>query len=427
VIRTMKESTRVLLGLGLAVAGGIAIALSGNSALVRAADFIAPVGTLWVNAIRMTVIPLVISLVITAVASAADVRSVGRLGGRTLLVFLMLLAAVAVIVMPLVYGVFRFVPRHRAAIPLPAGAAEAAGQVTHGNPVTFATWLTSLLPPNPIAAAAAGDMIPLILFTLLLALAIAATPAEARAALVGFFDGLAEAMLVLVRWIILAAPLGVFALVLPLAAHAGAAVAGALGFYIVAYSAACVAVILMLDPIVALAAGIPMRRFARAAFPPQLIAFSSSSSIASLPSVIDSAERRLGLPEDVVGFVVPLAASMFKIAAPLSWTIGAFFVGWFYGIPIGIGQMAIIGFAALFLAFAAPGVPRGGFIMLTPLFLAIGLPAEGIGILIAVDALPDTFASALNATGHLAAAAVVGRTRSAVAVSEPALNANAAE
>src|SRR5207237_8662507 len=104
-------------------------------------------------------------------------------------------------------------------------------------------------------------------------------------------------------------------------------------------------------------ASLPLRRFALAALPPQLIAFSSSSSIASLPAVIDSAERELQIPEPIVSFVLPLAASMFKIAAPLSWTIGACFIGWFYGIPVGLGQLAIVAFAALFLAFAALGVP----------------------------------------------------------------------
>jgi Na+/H+-dicarboxylate symporter len=99
--------------------------------------------------------------------------------------------------------------------------------------------------------------------------------------------------------------------------------------------------------------------------------------------------------------------STFKIAAPLSWTVGALFVGWFYGIPLGAGALATIAFAAVFLAFAVPGIPRGAFIMLTPLFLAIGLPAEGIGLLIAVDAIPDLFATVLNATGDLAAACLV--------------------
>ena len=399
---------RVLLALVSAVIIGVAIAMSGRASLVRAADWLAPAGALWVNAIRMTVIPLIISLLITGVASASDIRSIGRLSRRTIAVFLMLLAIVAIVVMPLTYALFAFLPKRIGAMTLPAGAAEAAGEFG-SRAQTFATWLPSLLPPNPIAAAANGSMIPLILFALLFALAIARSDERTRTTLVGFFQALAEAMLTLVRWVILVAPFGIFALVLPLAAHTGVALAGAIGFYIAAYSVACVAVILFLYPVVAIAGRIPIRQFARAALPPQLIAFSSSSSIAAVPALIDHAERDLGLPERVVAFVLPLAGSTFKIAAPLSWTAGALFVGWFYGIPLGVSQLAIIAFAALFLAFAAPGVPRGAFIMLTPLFVSIGLPVEGIGILIAVDAIPDTFASALNATGHLAAVAIVAR------------------
>ena len=154
-----------------------------------------------------------------------------------------------------------------------------------------------------------------------------------------------------------------------------------------------------------------MRTFARAALPSQLIAFSSSSSVASLPALVESAERGLGLPNRVTGFVLPLAVSTFKLAAPVSWTVGALFIGWFYGVPLHAQQLATVAFAAVFLAFAAPGVPRGAFIMLTPLFLAIGLPAEGIGILIAVDAIPDTFATVLNVTGDLVAAVLVAKVR----------------
>jgi len=214
-----------------------------------------------------------------------------------------------------------------------------------------------------------------------------------------------------VRWVILVAPIGVFALVLPLAVHAGATLAGAIGFYIVAYSVACIVATLLLYPVVAIVGRIPMRRFARAALEPQLIAFSSSSSIATLPALVESAEKKLALPEEVTGFVLPLAVSTFKIAAPVSWTVGALFVGWFYGVPLHLGGLATIAFAAVFLAFAVPGIPRGAFIMLTPLFLTLGLPAEGIGILIAVDAIPDLFATVLNTTGDLAAAALVARKR----------------
>jgi proton glutamate symport protein len=406
----MKESTRVLLALVLAVVAGVAIAASGSASLAHLADQIAPIGTLWVNAIRMTVIPLVVSLLITGVASAADIKSIGRLGGRTLLVFVLLLAGVAVVVMPFAPALFALLPRHGGAQPLPAGAAEAAGSLAAGGEAqTFAAWLTSLLPPNPIAAAATGAMMPLILFTLLLALAIARSPEASRETLTRFFRALGDSMLVLVRWVILVAPVGVFALVLPLAVHAGASLAGAIGFYIVAYSAACIVVTLLLYPVVAIAGRIPMRRFGRAALPAQLIAFSSSSSIATLPALVESAEQGLEIPERVTGFVLPLAVSTFKIAAPVSWSVGALFVGWFYGIPIHATGLATIAFAAVFLAFAVPGIPRGAFIMLTPLFLAIGLPAEGIGILIAVDAIPDTFATVLNTTGDLAATALVAR------------------
>jgi Na+/H+-dicarboxylate symporter len=311
--------------------------------------------------------------------------------------------------MPIAWLLFRFLPQHGPR-QLPAGAVEAANEISAGGQAqTFSSWLTSLLPSNPIAAAASGAMMPLILFTLLLALAIAHAPESSHETLTRFFRAFSDAMLVLVRWVILAAPLGVFALVLPLAVHAGATLAGAIGIYIVAYSIASIAATLLLYPVVAIAGGIPMRRLARAALKPQLIAFSSSSSIATLPALVETAEKNLELPERITGFVLPLAVSTFKIAAPVSWTAGALFVGWFYDKPLDAGAIASIAFAAVFLAFAVPGIPRGAFIMLTPLFLAIGLPVEGIGILIAVDAIPDVFATVLNTTGDLAAAALVAR------------------
>jgi Na+/H+-dicarboxylate symporter len=405
----MNESTRVLIALVAAILLGVLIAASQNASLIGAADAIAPLGTLWVNGIRMTVIPLVVSLLITGVASVSDIKSIGRLGGRTLLTFVLLLIGVAAIVVPIAVAMFGLLPRH-GALELPPGAVEAANELSAGGQAqTFSAWLISLLPANPIAAAANGAMMPLILFTLLLALAIARSSEASRQTLTSFFRALSEAMLVLVRWVILAAPLGVFALVLPLAIHAGGTLAGAIGFYVAAYSIASVAITLLLYPVVAIAGRIPMRRFARAALPPQLIAFSSSSSIASLPALVETAEKNLRLPERVTGFVLPLAVSTFKIAGPVAWTIGALFVGWFYDVPLPAKSIATIAFAAVFLAFAVPGIPRGAFIMLTPLFLAIGLPAKGIGILIAVDAIPDVFATVLNTTGHLAAAALVAR------------------
>jgi proton glutamate symport protein len=411
----MKEGTRVLLALGAGLGAGALIAASGNPSLLRAADAIAPVGTLWVNAIRMTVIPLVVSLMVTGVASAADLRSIGRMGRRTLLTFFALLLGVAAVIVPLAPLAFRLLPTDPAARPpLPAGAREAAGQLAAGAAPSFGAWLTSLIPTNPFAAAAEGAMVPLILFTLLFALAIARSSEGTRTTLVGFFRAVGDAMLVLIRWVVAVAPIGIFALMLPLAAHGGIGLAGAVGFYVLVYALGNLGMALLLYPVVAVAGRIRLARFARAALPAQLIGLSSSSSIASLPAMVEAAEGGLGISSRVSGFVLPLAVSTFKIAAPVAWTIGALFVAWFYGIDLGTTQLATIAFAAVFLGFAAPGVPRGAFLMLAPLFLAVGLPIEGIGILIAVDALPDVFATVLNVTGDLAAVALVARKEQAV-------------
>jgi len=411
----VKESLRVLVALAAAILIGALVAASGNQTALHAADAVAPIGALWVNAIRMTVIPLVVSLLITGIASASDVGAISRTGGRTLLVFVLTSATIAAIVIPLASALFALLPLAPAggARPaMPTGAAEAARQVaTSGQAQTFGAWLTSLIPSNPIAAAANGAMVPLILFSLILAVAIARTGEATRLPLVALARALRDAMLLVVRWVVFVAPIGVFGLVLPIAAHLGGSVVGAIGVYIAAYSLGCLAIILLVYLIVALFGGVSIGQFARAALPAQLIGFSSSSSIAALPVLIESAERRLALPERITGFVLPLAVSTFKCAAPVSWTTGALFVAWFYGVPLHARELATVAFAAVFLAFAVPGVPRGAFIMLTPLFVAIGLPVEGIGILIAVDALPDTFATTLNVTGDLAAAVLVARWR----------------
>jgi proton glutamate symport protein len=197
---------------------------------------------------------------------------------------------------------------------------------------------------------------------------------------------------------------------LPLAAHGGAGLVGAIGFYIVAYSALHVFFVLLLYPVAVVAGRVPLGRFARAAVAPQSIAFSSSSSIAALPALIESSNEILALPKRVTGFVLPLAISIFKFAAPVSWTAGALFVAWYYHVDLGLAQLAAVAAAGVFLAFAVPGVPRGAFLLLTPLFLAIGLPAEGIGLLIAIDAIPDLFATVLNVMGDLVATVIVART-----------------
>jgi proton glutamate symport protein len=405
----MKEGTRVLVALGAAAGIGTAIAASGSVTALAVADAIAPVGALWVTAIRMTVIPLIVALIVTGVASAADVKDIGRMGARALAVFLGLLIAAAVAVAVAAPMLFSFLP-DGAKPALPAGAAEAANELAGGGQVqTVAAFITSLLPGNPVGAAANGQMVPFILFVVLFAIAVARSSETTRLTLTTFFRALGDAMMTLVRGVIWLAPIGIFATVLPLAAHAGASLAGAIGLYILAYSALTLLVLALLYPAVALFGGVPIGRFARAALPAQLIAFSSSSSVATLPALVTAAEEDLKLPKNVTGFMLPLATAMFKLAGPSSWTAGALFISWFYDVPLHAPQLALVAVGSVFLGFASPGIPRGAFIMLTPILVAVGLPVEGVGILIAVDAIPDTIATVLNATGNLASTVIVAR------------------
>ncbi len=395
------------MALVIAMILGFLAGASGSASLLDWVDKLAPIGTLWVSAIRMTVVPLVVALVITGVASAADEGNMSRVGARTIGVFLAMLIGLAILSIPLAPLAFSGLARSGTP-PLPAGAVEAARQVGEsGASTSFGAWAQTLLPTNPVAAAANGAMLQLVLFTILFAIAVARLPATRRTPLLDVMYGIGDAMQVIVRAVIALAPIGVFALMLPLAAHSGSSFAGAVGLYILIYSGACIAATLLLYPLVAIFAGIPMRRFASAVLPVQLIALTSSSSAASLPAMVEAVNGPLALPRQAGSFVVPLSVGTFKLASPVVWSIGACFIGWFYGVPLHMAQLGVIAFVAVFLSFAAPGVPNGAFLLLTPLFVQIGLPAEGIGVLIALDAIPDRFSTVLNTTGDVAAAAIV--------------------
>lgn len=242
-----------------------------------------------------------------------------------------------------------------------------------------------------------------------MALAATRIGAQSRQALVGFFHALGEAMLVLVHWILVAAPVGVFALALPLAQRLGLAAAGALIHYIVLVSSVCLLYTLLLYPITGLWAGVPLRVFARAAAPAQSVALSSRSSLASLPALLEEAKGSLRLPAAVTGFFLPLAVSTFRASMPIAAVTGVLFLARLYGISLGIGQLATVSVIAILLSFSVPGIPGGTILTMVPALLAVGVPAGGVGILLAVDAIPDMLRTTTHVTADLAAAVVLSR------------------
>lgn len=408
-LRSLSATTQVLAALVIGLVIGIAAALSHDPRMIAAAEWIEPVGVIWVNAIRMTVIPLVVSLLVTGIAERSG-EGVGHLGARSFAVFLGLLGVASVYSLLVVtWSMHWLVIDPATSATLRASVSATAAETTSAisSAPGFREWLIALVPTNPIQAAVQGSLLPLIVFTLLFALALSRLKPEASAPVLRVFRALADALLVLVRWIIVLAPIGVFALIVPTAARLGASAVGALGYYLVAVLLLSIGLILLLYPVVAIVTGTPMARFARAVLPGQAVAFGTSSSLAALPALIEGADRVLGMPASVRGFALPLAASTFKIASPVSKVAGALFLARLYGVDIGITQVLTLVVVSVLLSVSTPGVPHSWLIVLAPMLAAAGIPPEGVGLLMAVDVIPDMIFTTLNATGYMAAATIV--------------------
>jgi Na+/H+-dicarboxylate symporter len=404
-----------LLALGAFVAGaalGAAASATGSAPLAAVVRFLEPLGALWVNAIRMTIVPLVVSLLVTSVAGVADVRSVGRLGARAVTLFLGLLAAsalVAALAGPALFAHLPVSPEAAAGLraKAEAGAAALGGQPAPALP-TLRGFVVGLLPTNPVHAAAEGQMLPLIAFTVLFAAAVTRLAAEPRALVVGVFRGVSQAMLVLVGWVLGLAPVGVFALAAGTGLELGGAAFGAVGYYIAALCGMVLFVLLLCYPAAALLGRVSMGTFARAAAPAQAVAAGSRSSLASLPALIAGARAQFGHRPQLEGFVLPLAVSTFKLNTPVADLAGPLFLAQLYGVHLTAGQIATMTLVAVAMSFSNPGIPSGGlFVVTAPVMLVAGLPLDGIGLLIAADAIPDVFNTLVNVTGDMTVAAAL--------------------
>jgi len=418
----MSLTTRVLIALVAGIGGGVAIASSGSPRLASAALAIEPLGTLWINAIRMTVIPLVVGSLIVGITSAPNARSIGRVGRGAIVFFIVTLFAAAAYAALLAPPLINRIPLDPAAIASMKASASSAGTTAAQNATnipTFSRWLVDLVPANPVKAAADGALLPLIIFTLMFGLALLTLPAERKVPVIAFFQGLGDAALTVVRWVLQLAPLGVFALALPLATRMGASAAGALAAFVVTVIGITVSfAVVVLYPLAAVVGRVPLGEFARAIFAAQAVAFSSRSSLAALPAMIESARSRLGLPPEISGFYLPLAASTYRVAGALAQPTAVLFIARLYGVELTATQLMTVVLTVVPTTFSVPGIPAGSIIVMVPILIGAGLPAEGIGVLLGIDAITDMFRTATNVTGDMVGAVVLGR-RDRVAAAAP--------
>jgi Na+/H+-dicarboxylate symporter len=395
----MSVGTKAIIGLALGLAAGAGFVASANATLRSLGSGAEVVGTLWINAILMTIVPLVVSKIVVSIAGTQDVRMVGRAGWRAGALFVVLLTVTATLAAMIMPAVFSWLPIDPAAsASLRAGASMAAA----GTPPTLAQMALALVPTNAIRVASEGAVVPLLVFTVAFAFGASRIPAALREQLVGFFRAIDAAITVLLHWIVACSPYGVFALGVGLAIRVGVGIVSALAYYIVVSSTALVVATAALYVVVFAVARVSPRRFARAAAPAQAVAFGTHSSMAALPAMIEGAEVSLGLSQTATGFVLPLSLAVFKYSGPVWFVVVTCFVSRLYEVAIDPSRFVVIVLTAVVTSFAVGGVPSGAVVVVAPVLAAAGLPAEAIGLLLAIDPLPNAFRTVANVTGMLA-------------------------
>lgn len=405
----MSATSRVLLGLGTGALIGLLLAGWNQPLALQVANVVQPIGKLWLNALQMTVVPLVLALVVVGVNTATDAAASGRIARRAIVVFIVILtggAVFAALVAPLVFALF---PHNPALIAALDHASVPA--VAQAAPVNWIDTLVAIVPSNAIMAAAQSAMLPLVVFALFLGFALTRIAPARRAMLVEFFQAIADAMIVIVRWVLWIAPLGVFALILSVCARSGLGMLSALGVYVLVECLLYLAVTVMMLPVAVIFGGERLRRFAAGLVPAQVVAISTQSSLASLPAMLESADRRLGYPRQVASLVLPMAVSLFRLTSPVQYITSAVFIAWAYGIDLSTAQLLAGAMLAVVISLGSVGLPGQVTFIATnlPVAQAMGLPLSPLGLMLAVDTIPDALATLGNVTGDLTATSVVAR------------------
>lgn len=403
-------SVQVLIALALGVAVGAAAAAYGGGSATGVVEGVEALGGLWLNALRMTVVPLIFAVLVSGIAQVSDAAATGRLAVRAVVWFLVLLLLSAVTSVLLVNGVLAAWPVSEAAsAALRAGAQAPAADIATAP--DFVAWVKSLAPSNPIKAAAEDAILPVVVFAIFVGFAITRLPGGKGRVLLDVFDALGEAMIVIVRWVLVVAPLGVFALGLGVGLRAGVGAAGVLGQYIIVASMAGL-VIAIIGYVLAIAVGrVPVGRWAQATSPVLAAAFATQSSLACLPAMIERSRDELGVPERIANVVLPLAVAVFRFTSPAVNLAACIFVAHVYGLQPTALQYTGAVFVALAVSVGSVGLPgQVSFIVsVAPICIALGLPIDLLPILLAVEVAPDIFRTLGNVTGDMAVTAILAK------------------
>ncbi|MGO8813792.1 MAG: dicarboxylate/amino acid:cation symporter [Terriglobia bacterium] len=414
--RKGPKTSHILAGLILGATAGVVANLAwGKSAalasIVRYGT--EPLGQMWLRALIMVVIPLVFSRLSLGVAGLGDLRKLGRVGLKTMLFFLMVTSIAAVLGLTLVNLVHPGVglsPEARERLLATYQKDSAPTKEALGRGQFGIQTLVNVVPRNPLGAAAQGDMLGVIFFSLAFGVALAFLPPERTKALVDALRGLGDVMIVIIDLVMKLAPYGVFALLFTVAARFGLDLLARLGWYILTVIAGLAIFEFGVYPaLIKVFTGWSPWNFFHRAWTAILTAFSTSSSNATLPTTLEVCEESLGLPREVCGFVVPLGATMCMNGTALFEGVTVLFIAQVFGIHLSLSSQIVVMVTAILMAMGAAGVPSGAIQVLILVLEAVGVPGEGIAMVVGVDRVLDMCRTVVNVTGDMVAATFVAR------------------
>src|SRR5437667_4307591 len=407
----MRSHVWMTIGLAAGLVLGLAAATTQHPTLITVATGLRPLGTLFLNLRSMVVIPLVVTALFAGVAGLGSVRRVGRLGVRTVgFLWATTLAAILIgfVVAALFLPLAGVTPDQQAA--LRQAALADSGVVRHAAEQipTGARFLVELIPANPVRAAVAGNLLPLIVFTTICAASAAGLPEEQRRTLTDVADVATGALIRIVGWVLLLAPLGIFALVAGAVAQFGWSLVKTMAVFVLAVIAGLAVFIAgVLLPAVILVVRVKATRFLKASWPSMAMAFSTTSSLATLPTMLAAAEQDLKISRTVASFALPLGATINRSGSALFQAVAILFAARLYGVALGVPEMFQAGAEVFLASLTVASEPSASIVSLAPAFTATGLPLAGLTLLLGLDRIPDMFRTMTNVMGTLAGSAVV--------------------
>lgn len=391
----------MLVGLLAGLLLGIIAAATGSPFLLAVSEGVAPLGTAFMRGIQMVVIPLVAVTIFVGVAKLGDPRKLGKLGGFSLGFFWLTTIPAILIGMGLMKVALVWAPEVAVATPAEQATPELPGIVD---------FLVNLIPRNPFEAATEGALLPMIVFTVLVAAAAGTLDQEKRDSLIRLGDALSDVLIKLVHWILWTAPVGVFGLAAPVAARTGWAMLQSLAIFIIAVIIGLfIFMAVAFLPAVRYIGRMNLGRFVRGTLGTYTIGFSTTSSVATLPMMLEEADEKLELTPEVATLVLPLAASLNRPGSALFQGASVVFLASLYDVPIPASAVAGAVLATFLVSLTVAPVPSASIFTLAPALETVGVPLAGLAILLGVDRIPDMFRSATNMIGHMSAATVVDR------------------